>query len=686
MGNCNSTNENKKQNEYNTKIVNNSGINNEDNNKKLKGKNIHTVKELHRISHGICKIVINSQYGIGFLLSFSITPEKKFYCLLTTENTISEEIIESIKKFDLYFDFEKEKREIKFSQAKRINKYFCNLGITMIEILDIDKISKDFFIEPYLGQQSFNGEKIYISKYLNKEKIEKIDFVGDIEIAEIKDNYKISYNSNLLQGSDGSPILLEENCQVIGIHRDEGKDHIKNYGILIYPFINLFQDKNKYDELKCMNFEGYNKYEYFDGSNYIGEWKNGKRNGKGKLYDKNGHLLYDGDWINDKKEGFGKKIEDDNIYCILGYKNDFPTGEAIRYNNDGKIIFKGNYIYDKSAFKQLEGGHYYIGEIKNWKMSGKGKQYDAQKNLVYEGDFFDDYFEGFGRYNSFEGSNYRGYYIGEWKADKRQGKGKLYYSNGKLVYDGDWDNNNFEGEGKYIDPYNSSYYIGQFKNGKRHGKGQFFDKSGRLLFKGEFINNLPGDKGILLSNDGYIYEGEVKELKPNGEGKLFYENKLVYEGHFVNGDYNGFGKKYDDDGYVYIGIFKNNKLEGKGKIYNKNEKLIYEGDFFNGKEEGFGKLTINENYYIGEFKNGKMNGKGNLYLNNGKPLYEGEWVDGKMEGHGKAYMFNGDYYIGKFKDNIMDGEGTYYDKNGKIIFSGKIDINEMLLKFERLFG
>ena len=42
------------------------------------------------------------------------------------------------------------------------------------------------------------------------------------------------------------------------------------------------------------------------GNYYIGQWKNGLRNGKGIEYYANGNIKYDGDWINDKREGNGK--------------------------------------------------------------------------------------------------------------------------------------------------------------------------------------------------------------------------------------------------------------------------------------------------------------------------------------------------------------------------------------------
>ena len=66
--------------------------------------------------------------------------------------------------------------------------------------------------------------------------------------------------------------------------------------------------KEKYEgEYVNDKFEGNGKYTYGNGEYYVGEWKNGLRNGKGKFY-KNGNIRYEGDFANDKFKGNGKYI------------------------------------------------------------------------------------------------------------------------------------------------------------------------------------------------------------------------------------------------------------------------------------------------------------------------------------------------------------------------------------------
>ncbi len=75
---------------------------------------------------------------------------------------------------------------------------------------------------------------------------------------------------------------------------------------------------------------------------YEGEFLNGKRNGKGKEYNKNGILIYEGEFLNGKINGKGKE-----------------------YNHNKKLIFEGEFI---NGYKS------------------KGKVY-VKRKIEYEGEF-----------------------------------------------------------------------------------------------------------------------------------------------------------------------------------------------------------------------------------------------------------------------------------------------------------
>ena len=88
-------------------------------------------------------------------------------------------------------------------------------------------------------------------------------------------------------------------------------------------------------------------------------------------------------------------------------------------------------------------------------------------------------------------------------------------------------------------------FEGGYLNGKRNGKGKEYYFNGKLMFEGEYsFDNKYNGKGYDV-NGNIIYE-----LK-NGSGKVKeygYSGILEFEGEYLNGKKNGKGKEYDWDG------------------------------------------------------------------------------------------------------------------------------------------
>lgn len=62
-------------------------------------------------------------------------------------------------------------------------------------------------------------------------------------------------------------------------------------------------------------------------------------------------------------------------------------------------------------------------------------------------------------------------YIGQWKQDSRDGRGKIYQGK-RIIYHGSWKNDLYHGKGtSYYST--SSWFEGHFNNGKKHGKGVY---------------------------------------------------------------------------------------------------------------------------------------------------------------------------------------------------------------------
>ena len=174
------------------------------------------------------------------------------------------------------------------------------------------------------------------------------------------------------------------------------------------------------------------------------------------------------------KEGINNKEEKNYGDFIYPAINIIKDDIRIKRNN-GKYINE-KYIWDDDK--------YYIGEFKNNLPNGKGIKYYSNGNILFEGNFINGKFDGNGKYYYDDGN----YFIGEYKNGLRNGRGTEYYRNGKIMYEGDFINNKMEGNGKYI-LEDGEYYIGQWKNGSPHGKGTLYYSNGKIMCEGNWIND-----------------------------------------------------------------------------------------------------------------------------------------------------------------------------------------------------
>ena len=121
---------------------------------------------LSNISRAICKIKIETILGIiigkGFL--------ELFHCLISNEHVIKKDIIYNNININIYYDNEFKNLNIKLGNSKRYIKTFIDidLDITVVELLDEDNVTKEYFIFPELEDRIKNrliNNMIYIPQY-----------------------------------------------------------------------------------------------------------------------------------------------------------------------------------------------------------------------------------------------------------------------------------------------------------------------------------------------------------------------------------------------------------------------------------------------------------------------------------------------------------------------------------------
>lgn len=135
--------------------------------------------------------------------------------------------------------------------------------------------------------------------------------------------------------------------------------------------------------------EGQGKFYYKSGGMYIGSWKNNKMEGTGTLYYPNSKKAYEGEWQDGKFHGTG----------VLFNERPIQLDQA-------QLDFCLN--LEKIA--------------ESWER--------------YEGEFRNDFKEGFGRLYFSDGSMFEGNFQG----DKIEGKGRFLFQNGEFI-DAVWQDN-----------------------------------------------------------------------------------------------------------------------------------------------------------------------------------------------------------------------------------------------------
>ena len=76
----------------------------------------------------------------------------------------------------------------------------------------------------------------------------------------------------------------------------------------------------------------------------------------------------------------------------------------------------------------------------------------------------------------------------------KNGKGKEYNIDNDLIFEGEYLNRKRNGKGKEYNFEGELIYEGEYLNDKRNGKGKEFD-DGKLIFEGEYLNGERNGRG-----------------------------------------------------------------------------------------------------------------------------------------------------------------------------------------------
>lgn len=282
-------------------------------------------------------------------------------------------------------------------------------------------------------------------------------------------------------------------------------------------------------------------------------------------------ILVEKKWIEDKTASYGR----------LDYNGDYYIGE----HKDGKRNGRGKYFFQNNgwaegtfiddaltghAHRYFKSGQNDEGEYIDWERTGKGKMTWTSGHW-YEGEWNESGANGYGTFFYPKAGTYTGSFVN----NKREGTGKMVYDNG-CVYQGSWKNDvRYRGKYTWSDGH---WYEGEWLNDKIGGKGTLYYPNWRngATYTGYFSEEERNGKGKMVCKNGDWYEGDWLNGAMTGYGKYYEkERKRLIEGTMLDGYANGPVSVYWDDGDRFVGQWNliNGNYEGKGTLYRKDGSL-----------------------------------------------------------------------------------------------------------------
>ena len=197
---------------------------------------------IDKLYNSIVNIKLNNGLNAtGFFMKIKIK-EKEMKCLFTCQHVITQDNINNKITINIYYGKKNKEdyRQIKLGKNIRYTRVFNEEDVTLIEIIENDKISENKYLDVDLnykhGYNKYKGRNFYLAGY--PKDYDGIRCISAGIIKEIIEDYKFSHTLNTNFGSSGSPIC-NENGDVIGIHTSgDGKKKNKLW--------NIYRKNNRY--------------------------------------------------------------------------------------------------------------------------------------------------------------------------------------------------------------------------------------------------------------------------------------------------------------------------------------------------------------------------------------------------------------------------------------------------------
>jgi len=131
-----------------------------------------------------------------------------------------------------------------------------------------------------------------------------------------------------------------------------------------------------------------------------------------------------------------------------------------------------------------------------------------------------------------------------------------------------------EGYGTTASTPNEAKYEGEFKENKKNGVGRIWWSNGDR-YLGEWKNDSKDGFGFMMWENGDKYEGTWKnDLRDGDKAKYIYANGGIYDGNYLNDERHGTGAYIWPDGDQFHGAWKSGGRTGKGVLVLKDGSRV----------------------------------------------------------------------------------------------------------------
>ncbi|PKP22911.1 MAG: hypothetical protein CVU05_01835 [Bacteroidetes bacterium HGW-Bacteroidetes-21] len=401
------------------------------------------------------------------------------------------------------------------------------------------------------------------------------------------------------------------------------------------------------------------------------DYLNGKKNGYMKTWlykttedKKTGGMVSKELYLNDEKQGMSYYYEDGYLFRAIPYRDGKKHGLGKEFEKDGRVVVLLEYAndflinrerinrYDETGKKQGVWKEFYPNDIiknevvyRNDTINGFVREFDKSgKITVYQkyekgqpivmdaadtlqrSRFVEEYYET-GQIK-FRGGYYDDKPVGmhkEYSVDGQVIMGKEYNNENMLIAMGALDvNDKKQGKWQYLYETGEVKAEGNFKDGKKTGEWIFWYPDKTTEQKGRYASDRPTGEWKWYFPGGKLWREELYERGKEDGNFVEYDTtgNVVLKGQYIEGEKDGAWYYHSGD-HTEEGSYQDGLMEGVWKHYFLNGKLFFEGKFVQGQPDG---------KHIWYYENGRKKEEGNYVLGS----REKKWI--KYDAEGLPYL------------------------------------------------